>query len=595
MFTLKDEKNSKNINSAHAKTYFDTKTFVEQIRKNIDLYLNKSAETTQEANAISILKNYADKSTSGDHESRKVIKEYIRTKILNGFNLYALNEEGRITESIVYPNVKLEEDNGYIEYIIPFDNQYTLTPQEKFEILLYKLSSISENGRDAAFKNLMNKHNQYMKVRKTVNYESEGYEYTSEDIEEIYKKENVSLTFAEKIDILAQRLYQELYGLKVLDILAYSDINEVGFSFDGNYVYAWSDLKLYLSFLRLTEDDARVVQERAIRFDRHIGEINESNPEVLCHRADGARITVTQPPYFSARNCCIRIFNQSHKSLDELVNEERMKILLTTLVKTGECLILQGGLGTGKSTLLSALFEVLEDYLHIGLAEEMFEQHIMEKYWYKRIIEAQPAMGKNLNDVVATFLRMSVDVAGLGEGRSGDAIYAFLQLVQSVSIAAWFTAQVNAPKHTIPRLKNMLMGVGRYMTEQSAVADIVTNINCIIQHDRIGEKRLITEVVEIEPLVTTSYEEDIELSLKTDVETLQKMYYIQQIQTDTSKMYRLNKIMDASDGIVKFVNYPSQRMVDKIKKYPAARPYMERLLKEIEKDVGKPHNLKLWW
>lgn len=593
MFVIRSSRNNDEL--IKLKKYFDINIFIMQIEKNISDYLNKAAETKQEEEATDILKGYKDRSTSGDHESRKVIKQYIRTKILKGFNLYEISSDNRITDTIIYEDIKLEEDSGYIDTIIPFNMPNKLTAQEKFEILLYKNSFLSDNGMDAAFKNIINKYPIYHKKIKTEDYESHDYVYSEKDVAEMYRKENISLTFAEKIDILIQRLYQDIYGLKVIDLFAYSDINETGFSYDGKLIYVWSDLKFRLSFLHLTEDEARIVQERAISFDKHVGQLNESQPEILCHRADGARITVTQKPYFSARNCCIRIFNQSHRSYGELVSDDKMKILTTCLVKIGECMILQGGLGTGKSTFLSTLFEVLERYHHIGLAEEMFEQHIMEKYPEQRIVEAQPAMGKTLDDVVATFLRMSIDIAGLGEARTGEAIYAFLQLVQSVSIAAWFTAHVNSPKNTIPRLKNMLMGVGRYMSEQSAVADLVNNINCIYQHDKFGDRRLITEVVEIVPLISTSMEDDINLSISGDMEKLQKMYYIQQIQRDTSKMYKLNKIMDATDGTVKFVGYPSQRMVDKTKKYPDTWSYMDKLLKEIEKDLGKPHNLKLWW
>jgi Flp pilus assembly CpaF family ATPase len=303
---------------------------------------------------------------------------------------------------------------------------------------------------------------------------------------------------------------------------------------------------------------------------------------------------VTQQPYSSARNLCIRIFNQRHAGIEQLIPNEDVLTAVTALVKSGASICMQGSLGTGKTTTMSALYELLDDNLHVGIVEDFFEQHIMRKYPQKRIVELKGLHNKTLDDAVKTILRSSVDVADLGEVRSGEALHNVLQLIQSVSLSAWFTVHVANPETTIPRFKNMLLGTGRYQTEQSAVMDISNYINVIFQHNIISGKRVITEIVEIVPTISTTFEHSFDLNLETDVEDLRKLYYIQQIQNNPYNMYRLNRIMDARDGVPKFLNYPSERLQNKAKADRDSWDYMERLIALVDhsKNKGKAADVR---
>ncbi|MGE5629799.1 MAG: ATPase, T2SS/T4P/T4SS family [Caulobacteraceae bacterium] len=568
--------------------YLEFDSFYKQIEKNINDFLHKPPETNQEAEIIRILKDYKENSTKGDNESRKVMKEHIRTLLLNGFTVYEINDAGEPVNNLLYEKVYISDNNSFIEYIIPFEKPEQLTPVEKFEIILYKNSKKSVSGMDSAFKEVLRKYPFYHKVRELNDYISNNYEYDESDIADIYNRENVHLTFRDKVEVLTQRIYEEVYGLKSLDMLAYSDVNEVGFSYSGEYVYCWCDIKIWLSFIKLSENQARVVQDKAISFDKNIGQLDISNPEKLCHRADGARITVTQFPYSSARNICIRNFNQSHSSFGELIQLNKLRALMVAMVRMGKSICMQGGLGTGKTTTMEVMFEILDDYLHIGLVEDYFEQHIMKKYPYKRVVELQSINSKTLHDAVKTILRMSIDVAGLGECRDGNALYAFIQLVQSVSVAAWFTTHINRPETTIPRLKNLAMSTGIYSTEQSAVMDLIHNINIIFQHEIIDNKRQITKVVEVEPLVETHFAYGDNLTMDTELERLEKLYYIQHIQNNTSNMYRLNTLMEIRDGELKFVNYPSQRLINDANRNKSNMEYLNKLLEIMEADIKSP-------
>lgn len=554
------------------------------MEKNIMSFINSDPADGQERKIIALLRDYKEKSTSGLPEARAVIKSHIKNSILTGFDIYMEDVDGRLTDVTIFENIKVNESNGLADFIIPFKEPQYLTAREKFEIILYKNSIIESNGRDGAFKRLISKYACCSKSRESACYESRRYEYSQADIEDIYDRENYEFSFTDKLEIITQRLYEEIFGLMHIDMLAYSDINEVGFSNNGSYVYCWCGKKIWLSFLEINEYEARVIQDRAISFEKHYPQLDVSHPEILCHRGDGARITATQKPYFSARNLCIRVFNQKGAGFEELIDTDKYRTLIAALVKTGESICLQGGLGAGKTTTMNVMYELLDDYLHIGTVEDYFEQHVMEKYPFKRIVEGQAINGKDLLDVVKTMLRMSVDVANIGEVRDGNALYAFIQLVQSVSIAAWFTTHITTPETTVPRLKNMLIGTGRYFSEQSAVMDIVHYINVIFQHEIIDGRVRITKVVEIIPL-TAAYASCDCNDISENVQ-LERLYYIHQIQSNPYNMFKLNTILQVKDNTASFVNYPSRRMVEKARGSSSSWKYMKKLISLIEVDTG---------
>ena len=131
----------------------------------------------------------------------------------------------------------------------------------------------------------------------------------------------------------------------------------------------------------------------------------------------------------------------------------------------------------------------------------------------------------------------------------------------------------------------MLMGTGKYSTEQSAVMDIISYINCIFQHEILNGKRMISKIVEIIPLVNSTNDMDFDINM--DKEKLEKMVLIENLKGNVNNMYRLNYIMEADiDGRLKFVNYPSERMIEKARKTREGEEHMSRLVELIDREIG---------
>lgn len=554
----------------------------EVLKTNFEKEVNKFLKSEEElANTILRYKEDAEK---GKLKERELFINYIKTR---------LQEEILVTRDaeVVY-GITVGADN--IDKFIDFEEPSNLSALEKFEILLYHFKEIDEMGYDKAFKKLKEKYPIYLKVKEAVHFGiNKTYEYTEEDINKIYESEKILLSYSDKLDILTQKVYEEVFGLGCIDILAFSDINEVGISNDGSYIYCWADEKIRLSFLNITENECRQIQERSTSFDNKNGQISTSTPEINCDRADQARITAFQKPYFSTRHLRIRIFNKKKSNFNEIITSTKQQLLIQTLISIGEKGVLQGPMGVGKTTSMQTFNEVIQDYLHIGSVEDYFEQHNSIKYPNKCIVEAQTIEekktdtktipGKNLLDAIKSLLRASVDVLNIGEARDGEAVFAFIQVAQALANCSLFTVHAPRPEDTIPRLKNMIIATGKYFSEQAAVKDLVTYVNTIYQHSIIDNQRCISDIVEVVPLIEKYAKQEI--SSNTDIETLQKLALVQQIQQNTSYMYTLKPLLVYKNGDFVFQNRPSERLINKANENIETKEMMDELLKLVDKDL----------
>ena len=549
--------------------------FIKLVEQTLNSFLREEGQEQEEQLAKTILQ-YKKDAENGKLKERELFKNFIKVRIQEEITE---KEEYKQKESFI-----LNDKN--IDQIIYFDEQEKLSNLEKFEIILYRYKELDEIGYDRAFKRVKEKYPIYKKEKKAHQYGViKNNEYTEEDIRNIYHEEKIILSYEDKLNILTQRVYEEIYGLGCIDILAFSDINEVGISNDGQYIYCWCDEKIRLSFLSITENECRVLQERSTSFDTKNGQISTSNPEINCDRADQARITAFQKPYFSSRHLRIRIFNQKKNGFSEIITNSKQQLLIQTFISVGEKGVIQGPMGVGKTTSMQTFIEIIQDYLHIGSIEDYFEQHNRIKYPNKCILEAQSleSIDKDLMSAIKSLLRASVDVLNIGEARDGEAVCAFIQIAQALANTSLFTVHIPNPEDTIPRLKNMIISTGKYYSEQAAVMDIVNYVNTIYQQSSIGNKRCISDIVEIVPLVDKYAKQ--EFSTNTDIETLQKMALIQQIQQNTSYMYTLRPILVYEEGEFVFKNKPSERIIKKAQRNKETKEMMDELLEMIDKDL----------
>ena len=558
------------MNETHKK-YFEEAMFLANVKKNIDERIQDDSQKE--------LGKYIDslilEAKQGDLEKRKTLKEYIKTLMLTNLTVYEI-ENGKLKEEKVIENLnisKLDEKEEVLNWIIPFEGQ--LKAKDQFEIILYKLREHNDRGYDEAFSKFCTLLSYKKRSIGLNDFNNTWNEYTEEEIDNFYNQQSYSLTFEEKSEIIAQRVYEELYGYKAIDILAYSDINEVGLSTNGKYIYAWAEEKIRLSFLDLTENEVQVIQDRAIRE----GQLDGSHPEANGNRIDNGRITAIMAPYSNAKHLCIRIFNKDTSSVKDILGAQELQVLTQTLVKLGEKMFLGGELGSGKTTAMKTFLEIIDDSLHIGTIEDNFEQFNSQKYPNKRIVELQAKGGKSLIDAVMTLLRLSVDAASVGEIRDGEALFAYIQLAQAIANCTLSTGHIASAEDFVPRAKNMLIATGKYTSEKAAITDVINHINIIYHHKSIDGNRIIGQIVEIIPMIEKSSPLDLN---NTGEMELQRLALIKSIQEDPAYMYRLNVLMEYENGKYILKNRPSERLQKKAVTLEQ-KQYMEQLLALYER------------
>ncbi len=180
--------------------------------------------------------NLYDIGLSEEELKRRKNKKYELKKALKGCTYGDVNDKKYVKELIFD---LLEHEYGVTEEniskAIPFDIPSLLTAQDKFDILIYTYKK--EFGYEALTE-IIKKYN--LANLKYIEGETKpSYVITSNEIEEIYEKENIVLSFADKLSVVVQRIYQHYKGYSSIDEVR--DMNIDGVS--GRSI--WTSRKLF--------------------------------------------------------------------------------------------------------------------------------------------------------------------------------------------------------------------------------------------------------------------------------------------------------------------------------------------------------------
>ena len=158
--------------------------------------------------------NLYDIGLSEEELKRRKKKKYELKKALKGCTYGDVNDKKYVKE-LIYDLLMKEYgvDETNISKAIPFDIPSLLTDQDKFDILI--LMYKKEFGYEALTQ-IIKKYN--LATLKYISGETKPcYVITGEEIEEIYEKENIVLSFADKLAVVVQRIYQHYKGYSSID------------------------------------------------------------------------------------------------------------------------------------------------------------------------------------------------------------------------------------------------------------------------------------------------------------------------------------------------------------------------------------------
>ncbi len=324
--------------------------------------------------------NLYDIGLSEEELKRRKSKKYELKKALKGCTYGDVNDKKYVKELIFD---LLSKEYGVTEVniskAIPFDIPSILRTQDKFDILLYTYKK--EFGYEA-LSELIKKYN--LDDFKYIQGETKPcYVITENEIDEIFEKENITLTFFDKLNIVVQRIYQQYKGYSSIDEirdmnidgvsggvsgLPESFISQVAQTDSADYLTQIEEHKVQracdsiwimfhgksirLAFLSFgTEAELKRVCQNIYKYNNP-GQLSDTNGYKINEMKDGSRVVVVRPSMSETWAFFVRKFDVKRATLEQIVlypGKEDTIALLKYLVKGARIISLTGEQGCRKN------------------------------------------------------------------------------------------------------------------------------------------------------------------------------------------------------------------------------------------------------
>ncbi len=318
---------------------------------------------------------------------------------------------------------------------------------------------------------------------------------------------------SEERQLLAQDIARDVMGLGPLEqFLDDPTVSEVMVNGSDNIFVERSGRIERTKAHFISEEHLRRVIERIVS---SVGRrVDESSPMVDARLADGSRVNVIVPPLsLDGSILTIRKFAKDPFTVSDLIAmgtlTDSVASLLSASVEGGMNLLVSGGTGTGKTTLLNVLssFVPVED--RIVTIEDAVELQLHQEHVVR--LEARPPNTEGngevtIRDLVRNALRMRPDRIIIGEVRGAEALD-MLQAMNTGHDGSLTTVHANTPRDALARLETMVLMAGYDLPTRAIREQIASALNLIVQIERSrdGSRHIshLTEVVGMEGEIIT--------------------------------------------------------------------------------------------
>ncbi|KAA1400406.1 CpaF family protein [Aeromicrobium ginsengisoli] len=327
--------------------------------------------------------------------------------------------------------------------------------------------------------------------------------FVRDELSRIVDEEPLSLTSEERRRLI-QDIEDDALGLGPLQrLLADHDVTEIMVNgYDRIYVERFG--KLSLSGMRFNSEEhlRRVIDRIVGRVGRRV---DESSPLVDARLMDGSRVNAIIPPLaVNGSSLTIRKFSDTPYEVADLVNFGTMTKgiaeLLYACVQARLNILVSGGTGTGKTTLLNVLSSFIPADERIVTIEDAVELRLQQDHVVS--LESRPPNieGKgeiNIRELVRNALRMRPDRIVVGEVRGGESLD-MLQAMNTGHDGSISTLHANSPRDAIARLETLVLMAGMDLPARAIREQASSAVDLIIQLSRLRDgSRRITAVTEV--------------------------------------------------------------------------------------------------
>jgi pilus assembly protein CpaF len=256
------------------------------------------------------------------------------------------------------------------------------------------------------------------------------------------------------------------------------------------------------SSFRSEERLRRVIERIVSRVGRRI---DESSPLVDARLPDGSRVNAIIPPLaVGGSSLTIRKFSADPFQTRDLIEfgtiTEAIGELLFACVQARLNIVISGGTGTGKTTLLNVLSSYIPADDRVVTIEDAVELQLQQEHVVR--LESRPPNieGKGevtIRDLVRNSLRMRPDRIVIGECRGGEALD-MLQAMNTGHDGSLSTVHANSPRDAVARLETLSLMAGMDLPLRAVREQVASAIDLIIHVSRLRDgSRRVTHVTEV--------------------------------------------------------------------------------------------------
>jgi pilus assembly protein CpaF len=326
----------------------------------------------------------------------------------------------------------------------------------------------------------------------------------SENLEAALSRAGIVLPASQRPKFIAE-LTADLLGYGPLEeLLSQPDITEIMCN-GYNDIYIEKSGKLIHSDVSFTDEAhlRQVIEKIVATVGRRI---DESSPMVDARLLDGSRVNAMLPPVaVDSPVLTIRRFPAKPFAMSDLIRLGAVTpdagFFLEAAVLGRLNMIVSGGTGTGKTTLLNILGDFVPENERIITIEDAAEIRLSKPHVVR--MEARPAniegVGQvGIRELVRNALRMRPDRIIVGEVRGGEALD-MLQAMNTGHEGSLTTVHSNSPRDALTRLDTMVMMAGYDLPVRAIRQQVAAALDIVIQIQRFGDgSRRITHISEIQ-------------------------------------------------------------------------------------------------
>jgi pilus assembly protein CpaF len=315
---------------------------------------------------------------------------------------------------------------------------------------------------------------------------------------------------------LEKVLIDELLGFGPLEeLLNDPDISDIMVN-GPNQTYVEKKGRLQIAPIQF-RDESHLFQI-AQRIVNQVGRrVDQTTPLADARLKDGSRVNVIVPP-LSLRGTAISIrkFSEKPITIDMLRDFGSMSDKMATCLKIAGAsrmnVVISGGTGSGKTTMLNALSKMIDPGERVLTIEDAAELRLQQPHWLPLEtrppnLEGQGAI--TIGDLVKNALRMRPDRIILGEIRGAEC-FDLLAAMNTGHDGSMCTLHANSPRECLGRMENMILMGDIKIPKEAISRQIAESVDLIVQVKRLrdGSRRTtnITEVIGMEGDVIVTQE-----------------------------------------------------------------------------------------